>query len=189
MTSAAPAAPILAEIEAHQRRARTRFRAQSGAVWVVLIGGLGIALWSTGNINADFIGTWGPFIVGGAGLTILLSVSSILFATVLAILGAIGRLSKNAFINGVASLYVSLVRGTPLLVQIYFVYLALPQFGVVLDPIPAVLLQVFRQIRLEGTSHIQRVELMDANGDRTEIRFSHVQTGDALTPAEERLLQ
>ena len=60
---------------------------------------------------------------------------------------------------------------------------------VVLDPIPAVLLQVFRQIRLEGTSHIQRVELMDANGDRTDIRFSHVQTGDALTPAEERLLQ
>jgi len=60
---------------------------------------------------------------------------------------------------------------------------------VVLDPIPAVLLQVFRQIRLEGTSHIQRVELMDGNGDRTEIRFSRVQTGDALTPEEERLLQ
>jgi hypothetical protein len=60
---------------------------------------------------------------------------------------------------------------------------------VVLDPSPAVPLQVFRQIRLEGTSHIQRVELMDANGDRTEIRFSHVQTGDALTPEEERLLQ
>ena len=137
MTSAAPAAPILAEIEAHQRRARTRFRAQSGAVWIILIGGLGFALWSTGNIDADFIGTWGPFIIGGAWITILLSVSSIIFATVLAILGAIGRLSKNAYVNGVAGLYVSLVRGTPLLVQIYFVYLALPQFGVVLPSIPA----------------------------------------------------
>ena len=60
---------------------------------------------------------------------------------------------------------------------------------VVLDPIPAVLLQVFRQIRLEGTNHIQRVELIDANGDRTEIQFSRVQMGDALTPEEERLLQ
>lgn len=60
---------------------------------------------------------------------------------------------------------------------------------VVLDPIPTVPLQVFRQIRLEGTSTIQRVELMDGNGDRTEIRFSRVQTGDALTPEEERLLQ
>lgn len=60
---------------------------------------------------------------------------------------------------------------------------------VVLDPIPTVLLQVFRQIRLEGTSHIRRVDLVDANDDRTEIRFLRVQTGDTLTPEEERLLQ
>src|SRR3990170_5000991 len=132
MTSAVPAAPILAEIEAHQRRARQRFRAQSASVWVVLVGGLGIALWATGNINGDFIGKWGPFIIGGTWITILLSVTSILFATALAIVGAIGRLSENAFINGAASLYVSLVRGTPLLVQIYFVFFALPQFGIVL---------------------------------------------------------
>jgi len=106
-------------------------------VWVVLVGGLGIALWATGNINGDFIGKWGPFIIGGTWITILLSVTSILFATALAILGAIGRLSENAFINGAASLYVSLVRGTPLLVQIYFVFFALPQFGIVLPSIPA----------------------------------------------------
>lgn len=60
---------------------------------------------------------------------------------------------------------------------------------VVLDPIPTILFQVFRQIRLEGTSHIQRVDLVDANDDRTEIRFSRMQTGDILTPEEERLLQ
>ena len=106
-------------------------------MWVVLVGGLGIALWATGNINGDFIGKWGPFIIGGTWITILLSVTSILFATALAILGAIGRLSENAFINGAASLYVSLVRGTPLLVQIYFVFFALPQFGIVLPSIPA----------------------------------------------------
>ena len=35
----------------------------------------------------------------------------------------------------------------------------------------------------------ERVELMEANGDRTEIRFSRVQTGNALTPEEERLVQ
>ena len=39
--------------------------------------------------------------------------------------------------NGIASLYVSLVRGTPLIVQIYFIYLALPQVGIVLPAIPA----------------------------------------------------
>lgn len=137
MTAEAPVAAILPEIEAHQRRARARFRVQSLSVWLILVGGLGILLWATGNINGDFIGKWGPFILGGAWITVLVSVSSILIATVLAILGAIGRLSKNAYINGLASLYVSLVRGTPLLVQIYFVYFALPQFGVVLPSIPA----------------------------------------------------
>ena len=46
-------------------------------------------------------------------------------------------MSSNGFVNGAASLYVSLVRGTPLLVQIYFVFYALPLMGIVLDPIPA----------------------------------------------------
>ena len=39
--------------------------------------------------------------------------------------------------NGVASLYVSLFRGTPLLVQIFFIFFALPQFGVTIPAIPA----------------------------------------------------
>jgi polar amino acid transport system permease protein len=137
VTSTAPAAPILAEIEAHQHRARRGFLSRSISVWVVLVGGLGFALWATGNINADFIGTWGPFILTGAWVTVLLSVSSILIATVLAILGAIGRISRNPYVSGIAGLYVSLVRGTPLLVQIFFFYFALPQFGVVLPSIVA----------------------------------------------------
>ena len=104
---------------------------------MVLVGGLGIALWASGNINADFIGTWGPFILGGTWITVLLSVTSIILATGLAIMGAIGRISRNPYLNGIASLYVSLVRGTPLLVQIFFVYYALPQFGVILPSIVA----------------------------------------------------
>ena len=52
---------------------------------------------------------------------------SITLAIVFAILGALGRLSRNPVVYGVATLYVSLVRGTPLLVQILFIYLALPQ--------------------------------------------------------------
>ena len=55
-----------------------------------------------------------------------------MLAIVLATLGALGRLSRNPVANGIASFYVSLVRGTPLLVQIFFIYLALPQFGIVL---------------------------------------------------------
>lgn len=128
---------ILVRIKAAQERARLLWRLKFAATWVVLIGLLLGALWVTGNIDVGFITGWGPFIIGGAGLTVLLSAVSIVFATILALLGAMGRLSPNAYLNGVASLYVSLVRGTPLIVQIYFIYLALPQVGIVLPAIPA----------------------------------------------------
>ncbi len=80
---------------------------------------------------------WGPFILGGVGITIGVCIASIILATILAVIGALGRLSPNPFINGIASLYVSFVRGTPLIVQIYFIFFALPLLGIVLDPIPA----------------------------------------------------
>lgn len=128
---------ILERVRAAQERARTAFRLKFIGTWVALIGLLLFALWVTDNIDTEFITTWGPFIVGGASLTVLLSAVSIVVATILALLGAMGRLSLNPYLNGMASLYVSLVRGTPLIVQIYFIYLALPQVGIVLPAIPA----------------------------------------------------
>jgi polar amino acid transport system permease protein len=124
-------------VQAAEQGARRVFRLKSAATWAALIGIVLGALWVTGNIDLAFIRSWGPFIVGGAGLTLMLSAVSIVFATILALLGAMGRLSRNAYLNGVASLYVSLVRGTPLIVQIYFIYLALPQVGIVLPAIPS----------------------------------------------------
>ena len=56
-----------------------------------------------------------------------ISIASIIFATILAVVGALGRLSANSVIYAVSSFYVSIVRGTPLIVQILFVYAALPQ--------------------------------------------------------------
>ena len=47
-------------------------------------------------------------------------IASIAFAIVFATVGALGRLSRNPIFNGVASFYVSLVRGTPLLLQLLF---------------------------------------------------------------------
>ena len=128
---------ILDHLEAAELRARRVFRLKVAATWLALIGVILAGLWITENIDFAFIGEWGPFIIGGTGLTILIAVVSIAFATILALAGAIGRLSGNPYFNGLASLYVSLARGTPLIVQILFVYLALPQIGIVLPAIPA----------------------------------------------------
>jgi polar amino acid transport system permease protein len=126
---------ILQRIEQEQRARRLRFRGTFGLVWLALVGGLVLVLWSSGNINLAFYDRWAAFILEGTWTTLVICVSSIILATALAVVGAIARLSPNAVVYAVASLYVSLVRGTPLLVQIYFVYLALPEVGIVLGPI------------------------------------------------------
>jgi len=133
----APAAPIVERITNARRRARVLFRLQFAAVWIVLIALIVALLYAGGRIEPDWLGRNAPFILGGIGITILVSITSIALATVLALVGALGRLSGNAIVYAVSSLYVSLVRGTPLLVQIYIVFFALPQLGVVLDPIPS----------------------------------------------------
>jgi polar amino acid transport system permease protein len=50
----------------------------------------------------------------------------------LALSGAVARLSNNAIALGISGLYVSIFRGTPLLVQIFIIYNGLPQIGTVL---------------------------------------------------------
>jgi polar amino acid transport system permease protein len=124
-------------IAAAERRAALWFRVQYIAVWLGLIALLVVGLTLAGYISLDFIAANAPFILGGVWITILVSVISIVLATTLALVGALGRLSRNPVASAVAGLYVSLVRGTPLIVQIYFVYFALPQFGIVLPAIPA----------------------------------------------------
>jgi polar amino acid transport system permease protein len=53
------------------------------------------------------------------------------------LLAALGRLSSNPFIYALSTFYVSLIRGTPLYLQIFFFFLALPQLGIVLKGLTA----------------------------------------------------
>jgi polar amino acid transport system permease protein len=126
---------IVAQIAAARRRANLRFRLIFAATWIVVIGGLALAVGSTGSVNLQIISDWSPFILAGIPTTIFVSVTSIALAVVFAVFGALGRLSTIAPIYALATLYVSLVRGTPLIVQIIIVYLGLPQLGIVLDPL------------------------------------------------------
>ncbi len=68
-------------------------------------------------------------ILQGAGTTLYVSLVSITIATILALLGSVARLSSNSIAQGISGFYVSLIRGTPLLIQIYVIYLGLPQIG------------------------------------------------------------
>jgi polar amino acid transport system permease protein len=118
-----------------QRHRRRWFRVKFFGIWVLLVGALVGSLWATGNIDPDWLRRNAPFILQGTQTTVIICVSSIILATALALVGSVSRLSPNVVLNSVASLYVSLIRGTPLLVQILFIYLALPQLGLVIPPL------------------------------------------------------
>ncbi|HEY7464730.1 MAG TPA: amino acid ABC transporter permease [Candidatus Limnocylindria bacterium] len=131
-------AELLDSLDSAQRRNLWRFRIISALVWVALVLLVGGGMWLASGAEFEFVQTSGPVIVlQGAPTTVLVSVLAITFATALAIIGALGRLSLNPIFSAVASFYVSLIRGTPLLLQIYFIYFALPQLDIVLPAIQA----------------------------------------------------
>jgi polar amino acid transport system permease protein len=84
------------------------------------------------SLDSEFIQTNLAFIAGGITQTIYISALSILLATILALLAALGRLSSIPPVYALSTFYVSLIRGTPLYLQIFFFFLALPQLGIIL---------------------------------------------------------
>ena len=134
---------IVAEVRQARARESRRFRLVFALTWVVLIGLLVGSLVAAGKIDVTFLAKWGPYILGGVPITIVVSIFSIAFAVIFAVLGALGRLSTRAPVYAVATLYVSLVRGTPLIVQILFIYLALPQIIPASAGIPVIALAIF----------------------------------------------
>ncbi len=130
----APDATSLAEqLMASRRARRLRRGAFEIATWLLIFVLLFSALRRFG-LDVAFMRKWLPFIMGGAGITLYVSAAAIGLATVLALVGALARLSNSPVANGISGFYISLIRGTPLLVQIFIWYLALPQIGVTLDP-------------------------------------------------------
>lgn len=71
-----------------------------------------------------------PLLLQGTGVTIAVSLLSILLATVLGIPLSLLRLAQNKYVRGVSFAYIWVMRGTPLLLVLYFIYFAGPTFGV-----------------------------------------------------------
>jgi cystine transport system permease protein len=81
-----------------------------------------------------------PFLLKGAYYTVILSLGGMFFGLVLGFGLALMRLSRLRLLSGIARVYVSFFRGTPLLVQLFVIYYGLPQLGIELDPLPAALI-------------------------------------------------
>ena len=90
---------------------------------VVLVVGLTVILVT---VSADPFRNIVVFVSDGILVTIIITVTSFLFILIVGMLGGLGRLSRNWLIHGVATLYVEIVRGIPLLVQLLAWYFAFP---------------------------------------------------------------
>jgi cystine transport system permease protein len=75
-----------------------------------------------------------PFLLKGAVFTIVLSLGGMSFGLILGLVLAIMRLSHRLPLSLIARAYVSAIRGTPLLAQLFLIYYGLPQFGIQLEP-------------------------------------------------------
>jgi polar amino acid transport system permease protein len=124
----APEQSLGAALVALQRRQRLIHSIQVTAVWLILVGLLAGGLLLVRFEPAYMLDHYN-IILQGAGATIGVSLASILIATILALFGSIARLSSNPIAQGIAGFYVSVIRGTPLLIQIYLIYLGLPRIG------------------------------------------------------------
>ncbi|RWD39616.1 MAG: amino acid ABC transporter permease [Mesorhizobium sp.] len=112
-------------------------KVQIGVVWLELLL-LFIAFIELFDLNLPFIWEKLPFIVTqGVVTTLYVSAISLFFSSIIGITAAIAKLSSNGFAYGIASFYTSFFRGMPLLMQVYLIYLGLPQLGIVLDAIPS----------------------------------------------------
>lgn len=78
-----------------------------------------------------------PMLKTAIPMTLALGFSTFILGSILGLLIALGRLSSITPLRWLGFVYVSVFRGTPLLVQLLLVYFGLPRIGITLDPVPA----------------------------------------------------
>lgn len=75
-----------------------------------------------------------PELLLGAASTLGLAIAGICLALIIGVLGVAARSSKYRLVRGAVIAFVEVVRNTPFLVQIFFIFFALPMMGIRLNP-------------------------------------------------------
>ena len=75
---------------------------------------------------------WLPNLLDGAKTTILLTLCAVTMGLIISVFVALGKMSKKKTLSGLCNAYIFFFRGTPLLMQLYFIYFGLPQINMAL---------------------------------------------------------
>lgn len=118
-----------------------------------------------------FIDSLLPLLKAGVAFTIPLTLISFGLGMLLAILTALARLSKWMPIRQAAKFYVWVIRGTPLLVQLFIIFYGLPSVGITLEPFPAAVIGFTLSVGAYG-SEIVRAAILSIEAGQWEAAYS-----------------
>ena len=112
---------------------------------------------------------------GGAQVTLQIFLITLVLSLPLGLLAAMARLSKLRLLGRMMEVYIWIMRGSPLMLQLLFVYFALPLVGIRLDPVPSALLAFvlnyaayFAEIFRAGIQSIERGQYEAADRPATD---------------------
>jgi polar amino acid transport system permease protein len=105
-----------------------------------------------------------PGLLQGAVLTIEIAVLGSLLAVVMGVLAALARMYGPAPLRWLATVYVEIFRGTSALVQLFWLFFVLPQFGVTLDAFPVAVLALGLNVGAYGSEVVRGAILSVARG-------------------------
>ena len=107
-----------------------------------------------------------PYLIGGAWISLQIAFLAFCGGMAIGLLGAMGKTFSGKTINRIVSAYVSFFTNTPQLVQIYFLFFALPEVGIILTSYEAVLVGMtlnagayLTEIQRAGFLSVHRSEL------------------------------
>jgi polar amino acid transport system permease protein len=131
--------------------------------------------------SIDFSDIWPrlPYLLGGAWLSLQIAFLAFCGGMVIGLFGAMAQAFGGPWVRRPVDAYVSLFTNTPQLVQIYFIFFALPDWGVLLSPYHAVLIGMtlnagayLTQIQRTGFESVHRPEIEAAE----TLGFSKLQS-------------
>lgn len=86
--------------------------------------------------SAEFL----PILMQGLRLTVIVTVGSLALSTVLGVVWALMRVSGVPLLAGIAKTVVNVIRGIPIIVQLFYIYFVLPDFGISLTAVQAAII-------------------------------------------------
>lgn len=120
-----------------------------------------------------------PYLLAGAIVTLEIAFLSFWLGAVIGLLGALAKLRGGKVLRGIVNAYVIFFTNTPALVQIFFLFYALPDAGIILDPFTAVVIGMtvntgayLTEILRGGILSVRQTELESAE----VLGMSHAQT-------------